>query len=103
MRVFTVTMSTVLKILWKNYIAKAMNSKNVSFCEDSRDVAINIAGYVTKEMLEKSNYYECKILLKQDCISSEYLDTLSRGGLIKPSKSLAEYVCTGFALLDSAK
>ena len=54
-------------------------------------------------MLEKSNCSECKKILKHDCISSEYLDTLSLGGLIKPSKSLAEWGCTGFALLDSAK
>ena len=52
-------------------------------------------------MLEKSNCSECKQILKHDCISSEYLDTLSRGGLIKPSKSLAVglyRVCTsGFS------
>ena len=32
-------------------------------------------------------------------ISSDYLNVLNHGGLTKPPESLAEYVCTGFAIL----
>ena len=73
-----------------------------SLCDDSRDVAIHISGYITKQMLEKSKCPECQPLLRQNKISSDYLDILNRGGLIKPSESLVEYVCAGFAILDTA-
>ena len=54
-------------------------------------------------MLKKSKCGHCNEFLKRDKVSSEYLDILSRGGLTKPSKSLADFVCAGFAILDTAK
>lgn len=72
-------------------------------CEDSREVAINIAGYITKKMLKKSKCSRCHEFLKSNQVSSEYVNILSRGGLTKPSKSLADFVCAGFAILDTAK
>ena len=50
----------------------------------SRDVGIHIAGYITKQMLEKSKCAEP--LLRQSKISSDYVDILNHGGLIKPSE-----------------
>ena len=72
-------------------------------CEDSREVAIYIAGYITKKMLKKSKCSHCNEFLKTKQVSSEYVDILSRGGLKNPSKSLADFVCAAFAILDTAK
>ena len=40
--------------------------------------------------------------MKSNKVSSDYLDILNRGGLTKPSENLAEYVCSSFAILDTA-
>ena len=73
-----------------------------SLCADSREVAVNIAGYVMKQLMSKFDCKDCKKMLKQNPISSQYLDILNRGGLTKPNASLAEYVCSCFAILDTA-
>ena len=71
-------------------------------CSDSREVAIHVAGYISKKLKKKSECNQCRGKLQGD-ISSDYLDTLSRGGLTKPTEILAEFVCNGFAVLDSTK
>ena len=73
-----------------------------TLCSDSREVAIHVAGYISKKLKKKSECNQCRGKLQGD-ISSDYLDTLSRGGLTKPTEILAEFVCNGFAVLDSAK
>ena len=73
-----------------------------TLCDDSREVAIELSGYVVKQLLEKSTCDDCKNILHSNVISSEYLDILNRGGLIKPTESLAEYVCSSFSILDTA-
>ena len=70
-------------------------------CQDSCEVAINIAGYITKKILAKLKCNVCEALLKSNKISSEYIKIMSRGGLTEPSQSLADYVCAGFAILDT--
>ena len=54
-------------------------------------------------MLKKSKCSHCNEFLKTNQVSSEYVDILSRGGLTKPSKSMAYFVCAAFAILDTAK
>jgi hypothetical protein len=73
-----------------------------TLCEDSREVAIELSGYVVKQLLEKSTCDNCKKILQSKLVSSKYLDTLNRGGLMKPTESLAEYVCSSFSILDTA-
>ena len=73
-----------------------------ALCESSREVAIEIAGYVAKQLLEKSGCAACGTILKKDRVSSAYLDLLNRGGLTKPSEALAEYVSSCFVILDTA-
>ena len=73
-----------------------------SLCEGSREVAIELSGYVVKKLLEKSTCDDCKTTLKSNTVSSKYLDILNRGGLLKPNESLAEYVCSSFSILDTA-
>ena len=73
-----------------------------TLCEDSREVAIELSGYVVKQLLEKSTCDNCKKILQSNLVSSKYLDTLNRGGLMKPTESFAEYVCSSFSILDTA-
>ena len=63
-------------------------------CQDSCEVASNVA---------KLKCNVCETLLKSNKISSEYIKIMSRGGLTEPSQSLADYVCAGFAILDTTK
>ena len=72
-----------------------------SLCEGSKEVAIEISGYIMKQLLEKFKCERCNTILKSNSVSSKYLDLLNRGGLMKPSESLAEYVCTSFSILDT--
>ena len=72
-------------------------------CQDSCEVAINIAGYITKKILAKLKCNVCEPLLRSNKISSEYINIMSRGGLTEPSQSLADYVCAGFAILYTTK
>ena len=54
-------------------------------------------------MTKRSKCEDCKtslIACDNDIENDSYLSLLSRGGLFVPSKSLAEFVCTSFAILD---
>ena len=63
--------------------------------ENSAAVATTIAGYVAKKLIKRSKCKRCKILLRArgvDIANDEYLNILPRGGLLLPSKSLADFV-----------
>ena len=63
--------------------------------ENSAAVATTIAGYVAKKLIKQSKCKRCKILLRArgvDIANDEYLNILPRGGLLLPSKSLADFV-----------
>ena len=69
----------------------------------SAEVATTISGYVAKKLIKRSKCDDCKYKLKvndNDLNSDSYLNLLSRGGLFVPSKSLSEFVCNAFAILD---
>ena len=69
----------------------------------STEVAITISGYVARKLTKRSKCEDCKtslIACDNDIENDSYLSLLSRGGLFVPSKSLAEFVCTSFAILD---
>ena len=69
----------------------------------SAEVATTISGYVAKKLIKRSKCEDCKNILKvndNDLSSDSYLCLLSRGGLFVPSKSLSEFVCNAFAILD---
>ena len=71
--------------------------------KDSEEVATFIAGYVGKKLTKRTDCRECKSLLVSedaDSFENEYFKILSRGGLFVPSPSLAEFTCSGFAVLD---
>ena len=68
--------------------------------EEGAEVAALIAGYISKVIFDKSKCEVCKILLitvNSDSSKSNYLNKLSRGGLVIPSIDLLHYV---FAILD---
>ena len=60
-------------------------------------------GYVAKKLIKQSQYESCKILLKAgdfDIANDGWLNVLSHGRLFVPSKSLADFACSYFAILD---
>ena len=71
--------------------------------EERVEVAAVIAGYISKVIFDKSKCEVCKTLLtkvKPDSVKSNYLDKLSRGGLVIPSIDLLHYISKSFAILD---
>ena len=73
--------------------------------EESCQVAFTIAGYVAKQILKKINCNLCEnklISLAGNNHGSEYLDILTRSGLIYPSQSLADFFAHAFSSLDIA-
>lgn len=73
--------------------------------EDSKEVTIFIAGYICRKLLKKLKCELCTLLIKSDVvdIDAEYIDLVSRGGLLTPSKLLASHVVSCFAMLDAVK
>ena len=71
--------------------------------DNSMEVATTIAGYVAKKLIKRSKCDNCISLLKAgdtEISNDLYFNTLSRDGLFVPSKKLAEFVCSAFAILD---
>ena len=91
---------TILDELFDNRSDEIMDT---SLDHNSEEVAITIAGYVAKKLSKRSKCENCKSYLKagdHDLENNSYLSLLSRGGLFVPSKQLAEFVCSVFAILD---
>ena len=66
------------------------------------ELAINVAGYIVKKILDKSDCANCLTLLSFNQVSIKYREILSHGGLTKPS-ALAKFVCDGFITLHTVK
>ena len=75
----------------------------VTLSEDSREVAIYIAGYVGKKLKERFGNC-CNGLLTGDSGADNpdfsYVQILSRGCLTILSTNLVNYVCTAFSILE---
>ena len=70
---------------------------------DRHEVATTIAGYIAKQLANRSNCIICKemfIANGNSIVNDKYLNLLSRGGLTVPSPNLADFVCCCFAVLD---
>ena len=77
-----------------------MDTDSITLCEESKEVAAYIAGYVAHKI---SRHFEncCgHLLVGESCENDRYLNMLSRGGLKTPSLSLFTYICNSFAVLD---
>ena len=76
----------------------------VTLSEDSREVAIYIAGYELKKLKERFGDC-CKGFLSSDSGADDpnvlYVQMLSRGGFTIRSTNLLNYVCAAFAILES--
>ena len=69
--------------------------------QQSREVCVYVSGYVAKKVkIHLENC--CEQMLMGNCEDQDYTNILSRGGLIKPSESLNDYVAASFATLDAA-
>jgi hypothetical protein len=71
--------------------------------EESSHVSVTIAGYVAKQLSKKIKCSHCtdKLISKNsDTLHDSYLKLLSRGGLIHPTQSLADFVAQSFSILD---
>ena len=72
--------------------------------DESREVALTIAGYIAKKLYKRSKCPHChrRLIANTDDVShSDYLKILSRGGLTCPSTGLSEFVSQVFSALDS--
>ena len=70
---------------------------------NSAEVATAVAGYLSKKLIKQSKCRSCDILLKAGdggIANDAYSNIFSRGGQFVPSKSLADFVCSNFAILD---
>ena len=75
----------------------------LSLSNDSREVAVYIAGYIAKKLSNKyGNCCNDSFLGKCSIENPDhsYVEMLSRGGLTIPSNDLTSYVCMAFAILD---
>ena len=75
---------------------------------DSREFAVDIAGYNAKKCLKKIKSSSCckmHITASIDIENPdhEYLISLNRGGLTIPSANLVSYVCDAFAVLSATE
>ena len=71
--------------------------------DDVRDVDTNILGYVAKNLIKQNSCDLCNQTLASeevDLKNDSYLKLLSHGGVIVPSRQLADVVCDCFAILD---
>ena len=93
-----------LEDLLLNVTSMNCTPENTTLSNDSREVAIHIAGYMVKKF--KKRLGDCCIVfltVDSDNFESQdisYIQTFSRGGLKIPSLNLANYVCSAFAMLD---
>ena len=71
--------------------------------DDSKQVAVSIAGYIAKTLAKRTACTKCKEKLisdEKDINHDEYLKLLSRGGLTTPNPSLRDFVFQSFSVLD---
>ena len=71
--------------------------------DDSKQVAVTVAGYIANSLTKRSKCSQCKENLverENDIIHDQYLKLLSRDGLITPSPSLRDFVFQSFNILD---
>ena len=71
--------------------------------DSATEVAITVSDYVARKLLKRSKCDNCKLALTPLLDNDSYLKTLSRGGLVTPSRYLADFVCNSFAILDYLK
>ena len=77
-----------------------------SLSDNSKEVAVYIAGHVCKQLNSSFKCEDCLIMHTRvtDAVAAEpspkFLQLLSRNGLSVPSDEIKQYVCNGFAILD---
>ena len=76
----------------------------ISLSENSREVAVHIAGYVAKKLKKRMGKCCINFLIKEFVrdknLDFSYIKILSREDVTIPSMNLANYVCTAFAILE---
>ena len=91
------------KVKYLTYRQKS-NLLEIEISDDTREVALMIAGYIAKKFSKRKVCAICKVKMIADetiIKSDEYLRTLPRGGLIYPSPPLRDFVFQSFGTLDS--
>ena len=72
-----------------------------TFKPKSKKVSVTIADYIAKKLAKWFKCSACKMFLTTDSeIGCHYFQLLSQGSLTVLSKTLAQFVCSGFAALD---
>ena len=91
------------KVKYLTYRQKS-NLLEIEISDDTREVALMIAGYIAKKFSKRKVCAICKVKMIADetiIKSDEYLRTLPCGGLICPSPPLRDFVFQSFGTLDS--
>ena len=76
------------------------NFDHLQLSEGAQQVAVYISGYITHSLIKDISCADCLCRLKDDQVTNLYLNTLNRGGLNLPSKSLNSYVQTALCLIE---
>lgn len=90
------------KVKYLTYRQKS-NLLEIEISDNTREVALMIAGYIAKKFSKRKVCAICKVKMIADetiIKSDEYLRTLPRGGLICPSPPLKDFVFQSFGTLD---
>ena len=74
---------------------------------ETRQVAVHVAGYITKKPVDQTKYKCCVNYLTGELDKNnsdhDYVGSLSRGGLTIPSSHLTKHVCAAFAIPEHAE
>ncbi len=72
----------------------------LTISQDTIDVIIYVAGYISLSLIRHIECELCTISLNNGPVSSAYLDESSKGGLKYPTSSLSNYVQSAFSVLN---
>ena len=85
-----------------NSLPHAPNNETMRLDDGSEEVEVTVSAYVAKKLIKRFKCDLCKLLMTDFTINcvSPYFHLISRGNLTAPSNTLADFVCTAFAVLD---
>ena len=77
-----------------------MNFEFVSLSDDTNEVIVFLAGYISRSLKKKLKCSDCMMFLERDTVSSAYFETVNRGKLTRPSSAVIIYTQSAFAALE---
>ena len=65
-----------------------LNFEFVSLSDDTNEVIVFLAGYISRFLKKKLKCSDCMMFLERDTVYSAYFETVNRGKLTRPSSAL---------------